>query len=481
MLDTVKYVAGTREQDFLDTVQNSKYDRQIIKGLRKFIEQQVPDDMQSFYSESELQSLRSLMGGERDIEARMPVKITRHYLEQARKSPAMRTLVKASPRETMDLAGSPDPAAQLSYSPVEGLLHKYELALIYVASTCSAHCRFCYREELIAGKELERDDGSMAAKSLAKIASVVSYISEHNELVIENDGIHPETGRPLLREVLLSGGDPMVLSNRNLAAWLSALAESGIESIRIGTKELAFFPGRFDDNFLSMLDAFHEYYPRVNLRFMVHFNHPDEFLEKEEDGSYMEESSGGLRWLENTHRAVHALRSRSWISIDNQAPIIRDINDDANALRIMQRELRRNGLENHYFFCGRDIIGHKAFNVPIEEAWQIVNESQKGLSGVESHARLVMAHYRGKVEVVAVTDDAVPGFQGAEEGLVIFKLHRAIADASERSSITMAARNREAIWIDGYQDRVLMDEAGLFQENVAESQCEPAQLRSVSL
>ncbi len=42
----------------------------------------------------------------------------------------------------------------MSYSPVEGLIHKYELGLIYVASTCSAHCRFCYREELIAKKEI---------------------------------------------------------------------------------------------------------------------------------------------------------------------------------------------------------------------------------------------------------------------------------------------------------------------------------------
>ena len=54
----------------------------------------------------------------------------------------------------------------------------------------------------------------------------------------------------------------------------------------------------------------------------------------------------------------------------------------------MQRAMKRVGAENHYFFCGRDIIAHKAFNVPIETAWHILNESQKGLSGVETHARL---------------------------------------------------------------------------------------------
>jgi len=87
-------------------------------------------------------------------------------------------------------------------------------------------------------------------------------------------GHHPQTGREKLREVLMSGGDPMVLSNVNLGSWLSALAEAGIEQVRIGTKELAFFPQRFDATFFDMLDRFHETFPGVALRMMVHFNHP---------------------------------------------------------------------------------------------------------------------------------------------------------------------------------------------------------------
>lgn len=64
----------------------------------------------------------------------------------------------------------------MSYSPVEGLIHKYELGLIYVAATCSAHCRFCYREELIAKKEVKRPDGTIAPKGLAKIKDIVNYV-----------------------------------------------------------------------------------------------------------------------------------------------------------------------------------------------------------------------------------------------------------------------------------------------------------------
>ena len=77
--------------------------------------------------------------------------------------------------------------------PVDGLVHKYEMGLLYVVSTCSAHCRFCYREELISQKEVERQDGSVAKKGLAKIPEVTDYIKAHNKLVEENGGRHPET------------------------------------------------------------------------------------------------------------------------------------------------------------------------------------------------------------------------------------------------------------------------------------------------
>lgn len=462
MTNPAKYQPSEREQAFLSTVENGKYNRGIVTGIGKFMSGDVPDDMRDFYTADELAALTELDGSQRDVQARMPVKITRHYFEQAKKSRPMQVLIKASPNETADLEGAEDPGKQMDYSPVEGLIHKYELGLIYVASTCSAHCRFCYREELIAKKEVTRPDGTVAPKGLARIEELVPYILEHNRLVAENGGRHPETGREKLREILMSGGDPMVLGNKNIAAWLAALAEAGIESIRIGTKELAFFPDRFDETFMAMLDGFHETYPEVNLRMMVHFNHPDEFLKKADDGSYIEQPDGGLEWLENTRTAVRQLRARNWINVDNQAPIIKGINNDPDALRVMQRELKRNGVENHYFFCGRDIVGYKAFNVPIEEAWRILNESQKGLSGVETHARLSITHYKGKTEVAAVTNEPIPGLPGAENGVVILKLLRSAADAPDRAKVTIVGRNPEAIWFSGYDDRVLFDEAGLY-------------------
>lgn len=462
MSNTETHISSARAQAFLDTVESPKYERRSVNGLKPFLDERVPDDMRGFYSEAELAALRELRGTERDVEARMPVKMTRHYFDMARHSRPLRRLVKASPDETRSLAGAEDPGYQMDYSPVEGMLHKYEMGLLYVTSTCSAHCRFCYREELIGRKEVERQDGTVAKKGLAKIKDVTDYVRAHNQLVDQNGGRHPESGRERLREILLSGGDPLVLPNRKIAEWLSALAEAGIESIRIGTKEMAFFPDRFDDTFLAMLERFHATYPDTGLRMMVHFNHPDEFLVKDADGSYVENPNGSLRWNDSAKGAMEGVTGLGWVTVENQSPIIKGINDDADALRIMQRALKRVGAENHYFFCGRDIVAHEAFNVPIETAWHTLNESQKGLSGVETHARLSITHYKGKTEVAAVTNGPIPGVPGTENGVVIFKILRNAASAPDRGKVCIVARNPEAIWFNGYEDRVIYDEAGLY-------------------
>src|SRR5438045_1106393 len=149
----------------------------------------------------------------------MPVKIPRHYYELVKTSDANHSNLQASTDETKESAGLEDPGNQMDYSPVEGLLHKYEMGLMYVVATCSAHCRFCYREELIARKQIRRKDGTIAKKGLASIPEIIPYIKQHNAAVAKNGGVHPESGREKLREILMSGGDPMGLKNYKKCAW----------------------------------------------------------------------------------------------------------------------------------------------------------------------------------------------------------------------------------------------------------------------
>src|SRR3954462_10923322 len=124
------YVPTAREQKFLESVEEGRYERQIISGLGPFFHEKAPEDMLNFYSRDKVTNLKVLKGTERDVESRMPVKITRHYYDLARTSAAIQRIVKADPGETMDLAGSEDPGNQMDYSPVEGLLHKYEMGLV---------------------------------------------------------------------------------------------------------------------------------------------------------------------------------------------------------------------------------------------------------------------------------------------------------------------------------------------------------------
>ena len=136
-----RYIPTMREQAFLDTIENPKYDREIINGLKPFFEDKAPEDIKSFYSGDELQVLSGLKGTQRDVESRMPVKMTRHFFELAKNSKPLQRIVKANPDETLNLAGSEDPGYQMDFAPVEGMLHKYEMGLLYTVSTCSAHCR----------------------------------------------------------------------------------------------------------------------------------------------------------------------------------------------------------------------------------------------------------------------------------------------------------------------------------------------------
>jgi hypothetical protein len=153
---TQEYVQTDRERRFLERVVDTQYKREIINGLAPFLDERAPADMATFYSSDELVQLRVLKGTARDVEKRMPVKVTRHYYDLATKSKPMQRLVKASPDETMDLAGSEDPGHQMDYSPVEGLLNPENKAKL--AGILTYH--------VLPGKVMAADVKTMKAKTV---------------------------------------------------------------------------------------------------------------------------------------------------------------------------------------------------------------------------------------------------------------------------------------------------------------------------
>ncbi|HIF20435.1 MAG TPA: hypothetical protein EYQ27_00670, partial [Gemmatimonadetes bacterium] len=118
MTSAQPHLPTSREQAFLDVVENPKYERDSINGLKPFFDNKAPADIMAFYTPEELAALKALKGTDRDVEKRMPVKLTRHYFELATKSKSIQKLVKASPEETESLEGAEDPGNQMDYSPV---------------------------------------------------------------------------------------------------------------------------------------------------------------------------------------------------------------------------------------------------------------------------------------------------------------------------------------------------------------------------
>ena len=88
MTQQQKYIPTDREQTFLDSVESPKYHRENVNGLFPFFQDKVPENMAGFYTSSEIDALRVLKDTDRDVEKRMPVKLTRHYFEIAKNSQA---------------------------------------------------------------------------------------------------------------------------------------------------------------------------------------------------------------------------------------------------------------------------------------------------------------------------------------------------------------------------------------------------------
>jgi L-lysine 2,3-aminomutase len=376
-------------------------------------------------------------------------------------SKAILALIMPRLNEALDLAGEADPSNQMRYTPsaLSGkLLHKYdEIVLGYAAFACSAHCRYCYRLDLF-----NRSTG----KGWVRPEQLRDYVRAHNRDHALNGGVDPETGcnRFPIREILLSGGDPMVMSNAKLYCYLEASGQAGVKMVRIGTKEIAFRPQRFDEELLKTLRLFHERFPDVHINVVSHFSHPDEFLERDREGRYIE-LERRYKWLAPVERAVKGLLSLGFVSIENQTPMIDRVNDDPKALHILHQELRQAGVRSKYIFQCREIQGHRAFSVPLERAWQIHNDAMKGLSDA-ARSRFVMSAEHGKTEIIGLTDapqeeGALPktntAWSPARRGLIVFKCHRSPSRDNLQGGLIIAIRNPEALWLSGYEDRVIYD------------------------
>lgn len=267
--------------------------------------------------------------------------------------------------------GSFDTSGELSNTKLEGLQHKYrQTALILSTNICAMYCRHCFRKRLVGMDQSEIN---------RRLSEAVSYVKAHDEI----------------SNVLISGGDPLTLSNEVIKAYLEELSEiEHLDLIRIGSRIPVTLPQRIScDN--ELLDILREYNKKKALAVVTQFNHPREFTSESE-------------------KAVSALRNAG-IQIRNQTVLLKGVNDNPKTLASLFRKVSGCGAVPYYLFQCRPVTGVKnRFQVPIARGIDISDAAKNELNGFAKSFRYAMSHPRGKIEIIGRTP---------ERG-IIFKFHQ---------------------------------------------------------
>lgn len=295
--------------------------------------------------------------------------------------------------EELDDWGDLDASDEAANTVAHGVQHKYpDTALLLCNEVCGAYCRYCFRKRLFMAGNDEVDKGVNAG---------IDYIARH----------------PEISNVLLTGGDPLLMSTRRLGEILGRLrAIPHIRVIRLGSKMPAFNPERVlgDDALIQLLNSHST--PDKRIYVMAHFDHPRE--------------------LTNLALAGLDRLIRAGVILTNQCPIIRGVNDDAQVLAELFRRLSWAGCPPYYLFQGRPTQGNKPYEVPIVEGWHLYREALRQDAGLARRARFVMSHASGKVEILAV-----------DAQHIYLRYHRA-REAALRGRFLVCARDDAACWLD---------------------------------
>ncbi len=329
------------------------------------------------------------------VHARFPLHVSTYYaslIDWADPHDPLRKIVAPDMSE-LATEGSVDPSREGSYSPVPGLQHKYRsVAAILLSNSCAGACRFCFRKRLfLTGR----------SAPCATLPEMVGYVAKHAEI----------------SEVLITGGDSLMLPHTDLREILEAFSQvDHVRCVRLGTKVPAFLPQRILET-PGLLDVLSHYAGRrFSISVVCHFNHPREL----------------------TDEADHALRllRHTGATLLNQTPILRGVNDSVAVLAELFKKTSRLGVAPYYVFQCRPTIGNDSFLLPIESAYALFEAAKSTCSGLERRARYVMSHSAGKLEIVAITDDAM-----------LFKFHRA-ACYDDTGRIVAVPRDPHARWLD---------------------------------
>lgn len=304
----------------------------------------------------------------------LPIRITPYYAslfyDSDEKNSLRKTMVPTINELIVSDGEANDPLGEHNHNTVNCIVHRYpDRVLFLVTEFCSAYCRYCTRSHMVAKPEKKHTRKNEWDKA-------IDYISEHKEV----------------RDVLLSGGDPLTLADSQIEYLLSKLRNiPHVEIIRIGTKVPVVLPQRITSNLIKILKKYHP------LFFSIHFTHYNEITDEVKFACNRIANAG--------------------IPMGSQTVLLKDINDEVEIYKKLTHELLKIRVRPYYLYQCDPIIGSAHFRTPVSKGLEII----KGIRGFTSG--YAIPHYvidapggGGKIPILP------DYFQGKDEkGNVILK------------------------------------------------------------
>ncbi|MCD8330408.1 MAG: KamA family radical SAM protein [Lachnospiraceae bacterium] len=292
----------------------------------------------------------------------------------------------------MARGGTFDTSGENSNTVMQGMQHKYpQTVLILSTNQCAMYCRYCFRKRMVGTKNTEIAED---------LEAIFSYIKKHQEIT----------------NVLISGGDSLMMDNAKLERYLAALTSiDHLNYIRFGTKIPVVLPQRITED-PELLQMFERYGEKKQLYVITQFNHPRELTPA-------------------SVKAVKMLRQRG-VVVKNQSVLLNGVNSDPDTLAELFKKLSAAGIVPYYLFQCRPVSGVKnQFQVPLLRAYDIVEGAKRQLDGNAKCFRYAMSNVNGKVEIL-----------GKEENTMIFKYQQA-KDEADRGRLFSRTLTEEDCWV----------------------------------
>jgi L-lysine 2,3-aminomutase len=273
------------------------------------------------------------LDAEKAFKTKVPVSFAKRIQKGNRHDPILKQVLAVS-EEMMEVAGFVEDALEESrYNPLPGLIHKYpNRVLLVLSGACAVHCRYCFRRHFPYEENNPGRAGWLA---------IQSYLLEH----------------PEVNEVILSGGDPLLMPNQSFKSFLDLLAMvPHIKTLRIHSRIPIVLPSRIEADWISILDA----YPWKKVM-VTHANHAHELNHE-------------------VYEAISKLKQYDW-TILNQAVLLAEVNDNVDSLVDLSQALFMNGILPYYLHLLDTVKGTAHFFVSHEKAIQLFQSIQTRLPG----------------------------------------------------------------------------------------------------